>query len=90
MVLRRFLLFADFLVAAIVGLAVTAPAVIIDGFERAGSWLWDCLTRLIPAFAGFIPNLDTDSGLDPIVGNPLDAALMNSLRHEAGMRPLRC
>lgn len=72
---------------AVVLTALALPILAVAAFiERGFTWLCE---KLVPAFDGITPRLDTGTGL-PFDGNPLDSALQQSLRHEAGMRPLRC
>lgn len=72
--LHRLLLFASLMLAS-------AAAV----FQRAGSWLWHTFAPLPSPDP--LPRIGDRMDFGR-VASPLDPALRNSLRHEAGMRPL--
>ena len=67
-------------------IAVTAPTALFDAVTAALRWL---AAPLLEGFGGY--RIADDGGTTHRdQGEPLDPALLNSLRHEAGMRPLRC
>lgn len=72
--------------AAIHFLAYAAPVALFDAIATGLRWL------AAPLLGDYrAPRLDLDGGTQlRQSGEPLDLALQNSLRHEAGMRPLRC
>jgi C4-dicarboxylate transporter len=70
---------------SICAVLLAVPHAIVTGLERAASFIFD----LIPALAAE-PRIATNGPALAFAmpGRALDAALQNSLRHEAGMRPL--
>lgn len=72
------------LVAATTFVLITVPTIFASAIGGALRTVWDVLA---PAFNEFWPDLDRDqNGLAAITGDPLDPALIQSLRHDAGMR----
>lgn len=87
MVIRRWgLALAAACIAAIHFLTVAAPVALFDAIATGLRWLASPLLGDYRA-----PRLDLDGGTTHLdQGEPIEPALLNSLRHEAGMRPLRC
>ena len=78
---------AAFLIAAC-HLIVAGPLLIVEAVERGVAFVW---AWLAPAGPALDRSFDVDARAVEFAGDvPVDAALLNSLRHEAGMRPLRC
>lgn len=79
--------FASFVYAAL-ALVAAAPLALVQAVERGVAFVW----------AWLVPEPDRPRDTFDLAGRdvayagdvPVDAALLNSLRHEAGMRPLRC
>lgn len=72
---------------AAVSLLAAFPLAIVNAVERGVAFVWAWLAPEAPK-----PAVDFDDHALAYgdVPGPLDPALLNSLRHEAGMRPLRC
>lgn len=72
-------------VIALCSLMLAAKVVIVEATERIGHWLFDLLPTLAetPRLAIDGPALAFET-----TGTAGDPALLNSLRHEAGMRRL--
>lgn len=70
---------------ALCSLMLAVPIIVISAVDRAASWLFSFL----PVFASE-PRLATDGPALAFetFGSAGDPALLNSLRHEAGMRRL--
>lgn len=78
---------AAFLIAAC-HLIVAGPLLIVEAVERGVAFVW---AWLAPQADRPVDSFDLDGRDVAYAGDaPVDAALLNSLRHEAGMRPLRC
>lgn len=92
MVIRRYGLglalavFASFAVA-VRAVAIDFPTAVFRWVDSAAAFVWGLVDDLAKDFA--LPSDEPDDAGSWHVDS-LDPALANSLRHEAGMRPLRC